>query len=861
MKKLTFHGITYLLLIVGTAVLWQWMAGKAKQSDDSSSPNPAFIEQEMMMLRNPYTDEINTHLRYKTLGGSMSFTQLQQEKLRKQIKYFPYAWLKVNDFFASLAITKITFNPQNPQEMYFCTGEGWFNADASRGYGVWKSVDGGANWQQLSATLTDTFYYCQDMVVHPSSGHLYVATREGGLQRSTDGGLSFQPVLSRNSGARTHRAADIEIDADGNLWVSFGIFDTDGIYFSDSGNPGSWEQRTNGLPANVHRIELAVAPSNPNRLYCIPTHASDRKISGVYRSDDRGLSWQEVALPGGDRELAKLQGWYDLIIEVDPNNEDVVVCGGLNLYRSRDGGNSWQQLCEGDKRVKSDLQYVHVDQHEVVFINSDEVYFTNDGGIYRCDSFRADTPVIYSINDNYNVTQYYTAAIYPKAGDPRILGGTQDNGTYRSTAAGISDFENLSWADGGFCEVNPKNEVVFTTTQLRRIYRFREDRIDTLTNPALQNSNTLFINPLHLDPVDPEILFQASNIGLWRLKNASEADSTKWERACAPTGQISAIGLSTKPAHVAFVGLAQNGLVYRLENAHNSTSNDRTVFVDRQKDLPPGYVSCIEVDETDANHVLITFTNYGISKVWESFNALSEAPRWRDCNGNLPDLPVRWAMTHPSRPGVCWLGTENGVYYTDSLNGMNTRWYASNEGLANLRISMLRYRESDQTIIAATHGRGLYTGKWKTRSNEIDWNERGPRNIGGRTRTILQDPNDPAGRRFWAGSVSGGLWFINDIDSSAYFEWREELTATSQWRLFPNPLSDNQLKLKIPEENTGLMEFRIYNINGQLIWENQLNVASQLDFQVPELASGIYFFSVSQDKEVLYTTKFVKTRP
>lgn len=860
MKKLALTCAAFSLFTILVIVFWQSLDQKPLKTNDLPESVPAFMEQEMMMLRNPYTAEINTHLRYKTLGGSMPFFELQQEKLHKQIKYFPNSWLKVNDFFASLAITKITYNPQNPKEMYFCTGEGWFNADASRGFGIWQSLDGGANWNQLSATLNDTFYYCQDMRVHPQSGDLYVATRQGGLQRSKNGGKTFETVLSSNNGARSERATDIEIDAEGNLWVCFGIFDTDGIYYSETGNEGSWERRTNGLPANIHRIELAVARSNPNRLYCIPTHASDRKINGLFRSDDRGLNWQEIALPGGDRELAKVQGWYDLIIEVDPNNEDVVVCGGLNLFRSRDGGASWQQLCEGDKRVKSSLQYVHVDQHEVVFINSDEVYFTNDGGIYRCDSFRADSPLIYAVNDNYNVTQYYTSAIYPKEGDPRILGGTQDNGTYRSTSDGVSDFEKLSWADGGFCEVNPNNEVVFTTTQLRRIYRFRDDRIDTLSNPALQNSNTLFINPLHLDPVDPEILFQASNTGLWRLRNASISDSTKWERACAPTGQISAIGLSSKPAHVAFLGLAQNGLVYRLVNAHNSSSADRTVFVDRQKDLPPGYVSCIEVDENDANHVLITFTNYGISKVWESFNALSEAPRWRDCNGNLPDLPVRWAMTHPNRAGACWLGTENGVYFTNSLNGMNTRWYASNDGLANLRISMLRYRASDQTIIAATHGRGLYTGKWKPSSNEISWTERGPRNIGGRTRTLLQDPNDPSGRRFWAGSVSGGLWFINDIDSASYFEWRDEPKASSEWKLFPNPITADQLQLKIAEGNTGLMELAIFNLSGQLIWKNQMIGKSEIQFRIPQLASGLYIFNVSQKNQVLYTTKFIKTK-
>lgn len=822
-------------------------------------PAPEFMEFERLRTANPLNGQIPSEVRYALLPKTFTFSLLNNQKLNKWNKTFPNSWVPVNDNFASLAVSKIAFNPLNPSERYFATGEGWFNADAARGAGIWKSTDAGITWTRLNSTLSDTFFYCQDLMVHPITGDIYVATREGGLRRSKNAGLSFEEVLSARSGARSDRAADLEIDRNGGIWVTFGVFSQGEIFFSETGNEGSWKLRNSGLPSNIQRIELAVAPTNTDRLYCIPVNASDRKISGIYRSDDRGLSWNQTALPDGNRDLANVQGWYDLIVEVDPNNEDVVVVGGLNLYRSRDGGDQWQQLCEGDLRKETALQYVHVDQHEVYFVDSDHVYFTNDGGIYRCDNFTADTPVIYTVNDNYNVTQYYSVATYPGKSDERLLGGTQDNGTYRSTAPGISDYEKLSWADGGFCEVNPENLTVFTTTQNRRIYRFSEGRIDTLSNPQVQNANTLFINPLHLDPSDPEILYQASNIGLWRLDNASVSDSTKWVRACAPTGQISALGFSENIPHIAFIGLWQNGLVYRLNNCNASVSDTRTVFIDKQKDLPPGYVSSISVDPANANHVVLTFSNYGIDKVFRSLNALSDDPRWENCNGNFPDLPVRWVMLHPERPEVCYLATENGVFYTDKLQGPSTVWKTSNTQLPNLRMDMIRYRKSDQSFIVGSHGRGIFTGVHKTGSNEIIWTERGPRNIGGRTRTILKEPLDPTGKKFWAGSVSGGLWYVNNIDSVSVHDTIYTVAREEKLRLYPNPLRGRQLSVEITSDlsASGELMLEVYALSGQKIFIQKLSSDLIQQIRLPVLSAGLYLVALRRGNEVLKAEKLI----
>jgi photosystem II stability/assembly factor-like uncharacterized protein len=813
-------------------------------------PAPEFMEFEKMRTQNPETGRINPGDLVKAWQSLDASFGRSDKQLKREI--YPYGWTAVDDYMATLSISKIVHDPLQPKTFYFCTGEGWFNADAARGWGVWKSTDAGASWNVLPSTLNDSFWHCQDMIVHPITGHIYVATREAGLQRSTDGGLTWKMVLGTNNGAIVNRMGDLELTADHGIFVTAGLFQTDGIYYSSTGDPGTWEKRVTGIPSDIHRIEMATAPSDANVAYCIPVSSNtDRKIRGVYKTKDKGLTWEEVSLPGGDRELAKQQGWYDLIITVDPNNPDVAVAGGLNIWRTRDGGKNWEQLTEGDTRSKVKKQYVHVDQHEVVFINSDTVLFGNDGGIYMCTNFTSDDPILFDVNKNYNVTQYYSCAIGPEVGDYRVLGGTQDNGTYMSSGLGISDFNKLSWADGGFCAVNPNGQVIFTTTQERRIYRFRGTVTDTITNPKVKDANVLFINPLEMDATDPEVIYQASNQGLWRLDNASFADSTDWRLTTRPWGQISAIASSKAKPNTVFLGRTNGGKVYRVDNAHLTDNNYFPVNLDLKGILPIGgdegiYTSCIALSQQDANHAVVVYSNYGVPSVFESRNTLADSADWVNVEGNLPDMPIRWAMIHPDNEDVCYVATELGIYYTEKLDGSNTLWKPAGTGLPNLRIDMIRYRESDKTFIIGTHGRGLFTAVNKPGSYEFEYTERGPRNIGGRTRTFLVDPNDPSGKKIWAGSVSGGLWVTGNIDSAAYFYYAQPSAFSAV--LYPNPAVNGRSGLKIEVEKAQQIAVKVFDLNGRWVkdvfdgwvkdtWEGTLDFSG--------LAGEMYIIQVS----------------
>lgn len=633
----------------------------------------------------------------------------------------PPNWVSIDDFFDNMNITAIAQDPTNSQVIYFGTGEGYFNGDAVKGNGIWKSTDGGTTWAQLPSTNTTNpttcagggscnFDYVQNMVV-TSTGAVIAATRgrftnRGGVFRSDDGGVNWTLVETGN-GSRPW-AADVKLASNGDLYASFGLGNSDGIYKSiDDGV--TWTQVfTAGV--NEARIELGVAPSDPNYVYAlVEERDGGSRISRIIRTTNAGASWNNLSDASWSDQCAapvtdftRGQAFYDLCVAVDPNNREHVIIGGIDLLKSTDGGGSWTQISEWADC--SSLEDVHADQHVIVFAegSSDIMYVGNDGGIYRTGNASAAFPTFSSRGAGYNTTQFYGCAMHPDALSNHFLAGSQDNGSQRFSDPGMNSTVMVTGGDGAFCNIDQDEPQYQFTQYIYNRFRRSTNGGSTFTNINAGDDGK-FINPSDYDDVN-NLMYSSTADGFYKRWNDPQTGSSFTNvdiSAAIGTNGVSAIRVSPNTPNRLFIG-TDGGRVVRVDNAHAAP----TVANITGGGFPSGYVTCVEVETGNDDHLLVTFSNYGVASVWETIDG---GASWTDVEGDLPDMPVRWALFNPDDANQAMLATEIGVWSTDNINGGATDWEPSIDGLANVRTDMLQYRPSDKLVIAATHGRGLFS--------------------------------------------------------------------------------------------------------------------------------------------------------
>ncbi len=614
-------------------------------------------------------------------------------------------WQKVDDFMGStIAISSIAYDPTNTMNFYVGTGEGYFHIDAVRGDGIWKSTNGGATWEQLPSTASNNdFRYIQNVAVHPTTGDVYAATRSfspstgGGIFRSTNGGTTWTNVLNSSNGAGVSRAADVEIASDGTIYAAMGIFQTDGLYSSATGNAGSWTKLNtgnNGFPTSgFQRIEIALVPSNSNALYVATQAAGSNAVNNILRTNNQGADWTSQSVPS-----AGSQAWYDLIMRVDPNDDRNAIIGVVTLWRTTDGGGSWSQTGSN----------VHVDFHGIKYRpgSSTEALVSCDGGIWYSETIGSTNTYARHSRD-YHTTQFYACALHPDAGEDYMLGGTQDNGSPQFDGPGVDATIDVSGGDGGFPHINQNNPLIqAAANQFINIHR-STDGGETFSFDFGPGGG-LFINPSDYDS-NRDILYYSSGSGssIGRLLNFGTA-------ANLSNNPISGLALGSAASHLhvsphtvasttLFVG-TQGGSVFRITNANTGASTTTNIT---GAGFPSGNVSCVEIGGSE-DTLLTTFSNYGIASVWYSTDG---GASWADKEGDLPDMPVRWALFNPNDSKEVILATEIGTWATSDITAGSPTWTPSNTGLANVRVDMLQMRDSDFEVIAATHGRGMYSSR------------------------------------------------------------------------------------------------------------------------------------------------------
>ena len=602
-------------------------------------------------------------------------------------------WAPVNDFMQNISITSLGQDPNNSSIMYASTGEPYGSASSIRGMGVFKSTDGGASWNPLPSTSGTDFYQCAKLTI-VSNSDVYVATTRG-IFLSNDGGATFTRVLSASSaGASSNRGHDVKQATNGDIYASL-----DGSLHKSTDNGFTWNALNIGF--NTERIEIACAPSSANSLYLV-TEAGN-KADRIVKSTDGGITWTNLALPDDDdpgipaNDFTRNQAWYDLCVAVDPNNENVVYVGGIDLFKTTNGGISWTQVSHWYGGFG--YQEVHADQHFIMYptSSSDIVYFCNDGGIYSTNNGSAGVPNITSRGRNMITLQIYGCDAHPT--NAYYLGGTQDNGSHQYTSNSLQATTEVTGGDGAYCNID-QNQPQFQFTQyVYNQYRRSTNGGNTFSSVNLSSSQGRFINPSDYDDVN-NILYAARGNGRYLRWNDPQTGNDDDNVNAGFSGKVSAVTVSPNVNNRVYFG-DDDGNVYRVDNANTNAPNVTSISTG----LPNNkYVSCVAVETGNENHLLAVYSNYSTNSVWESTNNGSS---WTSVEGNLPNMPVRWAVFNPNNADQAFLATELGVWSTDDLNGGSTNWGATNTGLANVRVDMIKIN-SNKEMIASTHGRGMY---------------------------------------------------------------------------------------------------------------------------------------------------------
>jgi hypothetical protein len=359
-------------------------------------------------------------------------------------------------------------------------------------------------------------------------------------------------------------------------------------------------------------------------------------------------------------------------------------------------------------------EYVHADIHDIDFKpgSSDELVITSDGGVFYTNGGSEIYPPFQEKNLSYGTLQFYTCDIYPVSGVNKYVGGLQDNGTLYYTGSALTINNMIDGGDGAYCFIDENNPEIMITSVYYNSYSIFY--YEEYYNYAGDWSSGIFINPADYDNDDNVLYanacsFSGGNVNkILRINGIPNNPNGTFVNVATGTNVwFSSVTYSPhSPAGTAnlFIGTL-TGRVYKITNAQQN--NPVTTEI-TDTEFPEANVSNIAIGGSD-DTLLVTFSNYGVSSIWQTYDG---GQTWEEKEGNLPDMPIRWALYYPTSARYAMIATETGIWTTENLDEADVVWTPDNGGLANVRVDMLQLRKSDNTVLAATHGRGLATATW-----------------------------------------------------------------------------------------------------------------------------------------------------
>ncbi len=639
------------------------------------------------------------------------------------------------------------------------------------GNGLFKSTDNGLTWKILPATVSkdsvafaQPFNWVNRVIIDPtkdSADVVYAATM-GGIERSSDGGASWSMTLGQYPNGS--ELSDIAVTSNGVLYAVlaeaefqyntyapiFGVFrSTDGIHWTKIVRAG-WQVHSD-------RVYIASAPSNGNVMY-----VATNDVNGnyqfwkyTYKSGDgsgSGGVWEDRT-----SSLTNAGVQFGGFIHVQPDNENVVYLGEIQLWRSTDG---FATVTNVSSLNYYNGQYdLHVDHQAIAFYRSNpsSMIVGCDGGLFYTGDNQANQVSWSSLDNNYVTAQFFTIGVdHYTPGNVTVLGGTQDNGSNIT----VTNDESQPWnfaggGDGMACAIAGDRNIYYSSFQqgYTSAYSFDASGVPTGYKRIDPTGGTGYTwqNPFVLDPNNSSMMYLGGGHILWRNNDLSSitllqtydtsTTSIGWTSLNStklplnsPYGTysaITAIGISTNSPSRVYYG-TNDGMLFRLDRADTGDSKPTAIWTG--KGFPSrAYVSSIAVDPHNADSVIVVFANFQIQSLFLSTDA---GLSWKPVGGNLEEYPngsgngpsCRAATIVPVAGGNVYLvGTTTGVYSTYKLDGMSTVW--SLEGastIGNDIINALDARPSDGYVAVGSCGSGAFTATFTSGSKSVPCHQAAP---------------------------------------------------------------------------------------------------------------------------------------
>ena len=676
-------------------------------------------------------------------------------------------WTPISDSFPALGIGGMAFEPGNPDTLYAGTGF-WFNAlsttnvlgSAPRGAGIFRSRDAGATWEQLPQPAGLHFRYINEILISRHDvNRIYVATWTG-IFRSVDAGRTWAQVVDRSASAQ-NGCQDMVMRQDQGtdyLFAACGTTPTSSpaiLRHMDAAADTPWQVVfTNAAMGNT---TLAIAPSSPDTVYALlASNGADRvewrnSLLGVWRSTSSGEpdTWEmrvgnQDSLAVNTGLLSQNQGFYNHIcgtqartiggqgwihnaIAVDPQDPDRVYVGGIDIYRSDDGGKNWGiasfwQSADGPGGA-------HADVLGLVFPPDFDgsarpyLYAVTDGGVYltlnardalaageRAGCAMTNRVRWLPLHGGYQTTQFYSGAVLPGGG--AFFGGKQDNGTMRGTLASKSDWLRLRGGDGAAVAVDPRDpNRIFVSIQNFGLNKSVDGGLTlagAMRGIAEPAANFSFVAPLAMDQANPDRLYAGARIFYRTEDQAGQWVAISTELPAA-AGMVSAIAVAPSDS-TRVIFATSTGFLYRTGNALEADASTEWQSVRPR----PGYVPAVTFDPQNADVVYAVYSQFhtaaGQSHVYRSTDG---GRTWSGIDGEgdngVPDIPVLAVTVDPQDARRIYLGTDLGVFVSVDGGGCWAR--DQNPFAAVPAEALVLERGAGATYLYAfTFGRGV----WRT---------------------------------------------------------------------------------------------------------------------------------------------------